>query len=46
MALRELVWIGLMNRIHFVEAIGPHTPMCDARRRPRKYREASALDPG
>jgi len=46
MALRYLVWTGLMSLIHFVGAICPNTPMCDAHRRPRKYREASALDPG
>ncbi len=42
MALRELVWVGLMNLIHFAGAFPPPTPMCDARRRPRKYREADS----
>jgi hypothetical protein len=32
-ALRYLVCVGLMNRIHFVGAIRPHILMCDARRR-------------
>jgi len=35
-ALRELGWVGLMNRIHFVGAIRPHTHMCDAMPPPPK----------
>jgi hypothetical protein len=30
------VWAGLMKRIHFVGAIRPHTPMCDATPPPEK----------
>ncbi|MDD5049510.1 MAG: hypothetical protein PHH09_11335, partial [Methanoregulaceae archaeon] len=46
MALRELVWAGLMNRIHVVGAIRPHTPHVRYTPPPPNYREASALDPG
>ena len=35
MALRYLVWAGLMDRIPVVGAIRPHTPTCDTRRRPQ-----------
>jgi hypothetical protein len=34
MALRYLVWVGLMNLIHFVGAIRPPHPHVDAHRRP------------
>jgi hypothetical protein len=43
MALFYLVWVVLMNWIHFVGAIRPYTPMCDARAASRKkYREADS----
>jgi len=35
-ALFYLAWAGFMNRIHFVGAIRPHTPMCDATPPPPK----------
>jgi len=35
-ALCYLVWVGLVNRTHFVGAVRPHTPICDAHRRPRR----------
>ena len=41
MALRYLVWIGLMNLIHYVVAVHPLTSICDACRRPRRCAPAA-----
>ena len=40
-ALRYLVLVGLINSIHFVGAIRPHTPVCDATPPPPKAAPAA-----
>jgi len=45
-ALFYLAWAGFMNRIHFVGASRPHTPICDATPPPPKIPRGFRPRPG